>query len=82
MDHYGIAKADWIGLSMGAMTGMGLAIHHPDRFAAIAPICGGGDPADAPQLAKTPIWAFHGDADRTVKKEQSRSMVAAISIWK
>lgn len=32
MDHYGIAKADWLGLSMGAMTGMGLAIHHPDRF--------------------------------------------------
>ncbi|WP_164730562.1 3-oxoadipate enol-lactonase [Pelagibacterium montanilacus] len=32
MDHYGIEKADWLGLSMGAMTGMGLAIHHPDRF--------------------------------------------------
>jgi 3-oxoadipate enol-lactonase len=32
MDHYEIAKADWIGLSMGAMTGMGLAIHHSDRF--------------------------------------------------
>jgi len=32
MDHHGIEKADWIGLSMGAMTGMGLAITHPDRF--------------------------------------------------
>ncbi|MCP4381980.1 MAG: 3-oxoadipate enol-lactonase [Hyphomicrobiales bacterium] len=32
MDHHGIDKADWVGLSVGAMTGMGLAIHHPDRF--------------------------------------------------
>lgn len=32
MDHHGISRADWIGLSMGAMTGMGLAVHHPERF--------------------------------------------------
>ncbi|PQO22081.1 3-oxoadipate enol-lactonase [Rhodobacteraceae bacterium WD3A24] len=32
MDHYEVEKADWIGLSMGGMTGMGLAIHHPERF--------------------------------------------------
>ena len=32
MDYYGIARADWMGLSMGAMTGMGLALYHPDRF--------------------------------------------------
>lgn len=32
MDAHGIDKADWIGLSMGAMTGMGLAIHHGGRF--------------------------------------------------
>jgi len=32
MDHFGIQSADWVGLSLGAMTGMGLAIKHPDRF--------------------------------------------------
>lgn len=32
MDHYEIGSAAWMGLSMGAMTGMGLAIHHQDRF--------------------------------------------------
>jgi 3-oxoadipate enol-lactonase len=32
MDQHGVKKADWIGLSMGGMTGMGLAIHHADRF--------------------------------------------------
>lgn len=32
MDHYGIETADWLGLSMGAMTGAGLAITHGERF--------------------------------------------------
>ncbi len=32
MDHFGIETADWMGLSLGAMTGMGLALHHPGRF--------------------------------------------------
>jgi 3-oxoadipate enol-lactonase len=31
MDHYGIKKADFLGLSMGGMTGLGLAIDHPSR---------------------------------------------------
>ena len=31
MDHYGIEKADFLGLSMGGMTGLGLAIDHPSR---------------------------------------------------
>lgn len=32
MDALGIDKADWLGLSMGGMTGMGLAIKHGTRF--------------------------------------------------
>lgn len=32
MDHFSIDKADWMGLSMGAMTGAGLAIQHGERF--------------------------------------------------
>lgn len=32
MDHHGIDRADFIGLSMGAMTGMGLVLSHQDRF--------------------------------------------------
>jgi len=31
MDHFEIAKADILGLSMGGMTALGVAIHHPDR---------------------------------------------------
>ena len=32
LDHHKIKTADWIGISKGAMTGMGLAIKHPERF--------------------------------------------------
>tara|TARA_B110000503_G_scaffold130674_1_gene204329 strand:- start:863 stop:1657 length:795 start_codon:yes stop_codon:yes gene_type:complete len=35
MDHYDIDHADFIGLSMGAMTGMGLALGHSDRLGRI-----------------------------------------------
>jgi 3-oxoadipate enol-lactonase len=32
MDHYRIEKATFLGLSMGGMTGLGLAIDHPSRL--------------------------------------------------
>jgi 3-oxoadipate enol-lactonase len=31
MDHLGIERADWCGISMGGMTGMWLAMHAPER---------------------------------------------------
>ena len=52
MDHHGIDTADWIGLSMGAMTGMGLAIQHPDRFGRMVLADGR---ADAPEMFKA-MW--------------------------
>lgn len=32
MDHLGIAKASYMGLSLGGVTGLGLAVHHPTRL--------------------------------------------------
>ncbi len=46
MDAKGIEQTSFMGLSMGGMTGLGLAIDHPDRFHRI--ICADGR-ADAPQ---------------------------------
>jgi predicted peptidase len=66
------------GLSMGGMGTWSLAMKHPDRFAALVPICGRGDNAQAEKIAKLPIWCFHGDADKAVAVEGSRSMIAAI----
>lgn len=66
------------GLSMGGFGSWALASRTPERFAAVAPICGGGDTAEATSLIDLPIWVFHGDQDRSVKIEESIEMVDAI----
>jgi len=66
------------GLSMGGHGTWALLAAHPELFAAGIPICGGGDPATAKSLAKVPLWAFHGDKDRSVPLKRSEQMVAAI----
>lgn len=66
------------GLSMGGYGSWTMATKHPTRFAAVAPVCGGGDPAQAEKLKDVPIWAFHGDQDRAVPFERSVAMVEAI----
>ena len=71
------------GLSMGGFGTWSLGLAHPGRFAAIAPICGGGDPlalllADPKKvnaLKTLPVWAFHGAKDPVVKLEESQRMV-------
>ena len=73
------------GLSMGGFGSWALAAAYPDRFAAVAPICGGGNVLDVLLPAKgkeaalktLPIWAFHGAKDTTVKVEESERMVEA-----
>lgn len=66
------------GLSMGGFGTWALAAKMPDRFAAIVPICGGGDPAQAAKLKDLPIRVFHGARDRVVNPSRSRQMVEAI----
>ena len=74
------------GLSMGGFGTWSLGLAHPDRFAAIAPICGGGDligvllpdPKKEKALKSLPVWAFHGAKDITVKVEESEKMVTAL----
>jgi predicted peptidase len=67
------------GLSMGGYGSWTIGIQHPDMFAAIVPICGGGDPMPVAQKLKDePIWVFHGGADPTVPVDQSRNIVAAL----
>ncbi len=68
------------GLSMGGYGSWELATRHPEVFAAVAPICGGGDKTDVKPLAGLPLWAWHGDADPAVNVERSREMIAAIKV--
>lgn len=67
-----------IGYSMGGFGAWELAARAPDRFAAVVPIAGSGDPVWAEQLLDARIWAIHGSADTVVPVEQSRDMIAAI----
>ena len=66
------------GLSMGGFGTWALAAYQPTRFAAIVPICGGGDPSNAKRIAHIPAWVFHGGKDRTVPIENSKKMVEAL----
>jgi len=63
------------GLSMGGFGTWNLALQHPDRFAAIAPICGGGSFDGIRQLKDMPIWVFHGAKDDVVPLNESQRMV-------
>lgn len=66
------------GLSMGGFGTWSLAAHCPKRFAAIAPICGGGKPKTAKRISKIPTWVFHGARDQVVPIERSQVMVDAL----
>jgi predicted peptidase len=48
------------------------------RFAALVPICGGGDPEKAKLIADVPIWVFHGKKDSVVPFSNSEKMVEAL----
>lgn len=66
------------GLSMGGSGTWRLASEFPDRFAAIAPFCGGWDETEAPRIMHIPTWTFHGDQDKAVPVEYTLRMVAAL----
>ncbi len=74
------------GLSMGGQGAWLLAAELPERFAAVAPVCGFAElgPSTgmaerlAPRLTKVPIRCYHGALDKNVPVEKSREMVAAI----
>jgi predicted peptidase len=74
------------GLSMGGYGSWSLGLEHPERFAAIAPICGGGEPVRVmlagkkrvADLKSLGVWAFHGAKDPVVPLAESERMVQAL----
>ncbi|HEX2948288.1 MAG TPA: prolyl oligopeptidase family serine peptidase [Armatimonadota bacterium] len=66
------------GFSMGGYGTWRTAGIYPERYAAIAPICGGGNPGDAKRLKGLPTWAFHGAKDEVVPVTETLDMVKAI----
>lgn len=66
------------GLSMGGYGTFAYGAEQADRFSAFMPICGGGNVSGAKDLARRPMWVFHGDADTVVPMDRSTEMVDAI----
>lgn len=75
------------GLSMGGYGTWDLGLTHPDRFAAIAPICGGGNiiavllapRGNQAPLKRMGIWAFHGGKDPVVPLVESQRMIEVLN---
>lgn len=68
------------GLSMGGFGTWSWASMHPEHFAAIVPVCGGGDIQFAGNLKDIPVWAFHGESDNVVPAKRTVEMVEAVNI--
>lgn len=66
------------GISMGGYGTWYLAMNFPDKFAAVVPVCGAGDPFKAPAISKLPVWAFHAADDPVVPVAGSRDMISAL----
>jgi len=66
------------GLSMGGYGTWDIAQRYASRFAAIAPICGAGNPLRARNMRNLPIWIFHGEADPVVPVKNSDDMNEAL----
>ncbi len=66
------------GVSMGGHGAWYLASRYPDRFAAVAPLCGRVDTTWAESLKDVPAWVFHGSRDRVCPRSYSDRMVGAL----
>ena len=66
------------GLAAGGTGVWSLAAAFPEKWAAIAPITGAGNPGTAKLIKAVPCWCFHGERDPVYSVQKSRVMVAAL----
>jgi 3-oxoadipate enol-lactonase / 4-carboxymuconolactone decarboxylase len=67
LDDVGAGRAHLAGVSLGGMTGMWLAIHHPERIGRLALVC------TSANMDAAPMWA---DRARTVRSTGSTEGIA------
>lgn len=67
------------GLSRGGGAAWEMAVHYPDKFAALAVVCGMAPVPYASWLNKQmPIWVFHGEDDESIPFSESEEMVKVL----
>ena len=81
--HYSVDKSMiyLTGLSMGGFGTFEYLQAYGDSsyVAAAVPICGGGRVNKATSFLNTPVWAFHGQDDKTINPLSSINMISAIN---
>jgi predicted peptidase len=64
------------GISMGGFGAWHGAMDHPDKFAALIPLCGGcNDSLDICRINKIPVWTFHGTSDTIIYINETERLV-------
>jgi pimeloyl-ACP methyl ester carboxylesterase len=66
------------GHSLGAMATWEWALNNPERFAAISPRAGIGEPYRASRLKNVPAWVIHGELDDVVPRGFAEEMISAL----
>lgn len=69
LDTLGVARAHWVGLSLGGMLGMWLGAHHPDRIAGLTLCC------TSAKLGPPEMWS---DRARTVTEHGTAAVAEAV----
>lgn len=72
------ARLYYYGYSMGAITGWYVLATHTDTFAAAILAAGIGSPEKAAEIAKTPVYVYHGTADELVSFEADQILCQAV----
>jgi predicted peptidase len=68
------------GIGEGAAAAWRWAAKEPERFAALAPVGGPGNPHEVCKLRDVPVWTFHGARDMIVPISETQSMVLALKL--
>jgi len=69
MDHLHIPKAALVGWSDGAIIGLDIAIHHPERLTKLFAFAANSDPSGVKDVSKSPVFtAFTERASREYEK--------------
>ena len=67
------------GLSRGGGAAWEMAVQYPDKFAALAVVCGMTPLPYAAWIDESmPIWVFHGEEDQSIPISESETMVAKL----
>jgi len=80
-DKYNIdpSRVYLTGMSLGGFGTWDIASRYPEYFAAIMPLCGGGQTRMVETLKDIPTWVFHGEVDKKVSLKRSEQMVGALN---